>query len=86
MVEDSKPFIVKIHDVHMDSEYIQWICDLKARYHKTQIKTAVKVNSEQLLFLTGSLDETLWSVKLKKNGAKEWLSRSASIYKRSFQM
>ncbi len=50
MVEDSKPFIVKIHDVHMDSEYIQWICNLKARYHKTQIKTAVKVNSEQLLF------------------------------------
>ena len=42
--------MVKTHDVHMDSEYTKWLCDLKDRYHRTQVKAAVKVNSEQLLF------------------------------------
>lgn len=44
------PYIVKSHDVHLDSEYLQWLSDLKDRYHKAQIKAAVRVNSEQLLF------------------------------------
>ena len=42
--------MVKSHDVHTDSEYVQWLSDLKKRYHRAQIKAAVKVNSEQLLF------------------------------------
>ena len=50
MSQESKPFMVKTHDIHMDSEFTQWICDLKSRYHRTQIKAAIKVNSEQLLF------------------------------------
>lgn len=50
MTQDNMPFMVKTHDVHMDSEYTQWLCDLKLRYHKAQVKAAVKVNSEQLLF------------------------------------
>lgn len=45
-----KPIIVKSHDVHTDSEYIQWIHEVKERYRFTQIKAAVKVNTEQLLF------------------------------------
>jgi len=45
-----EPIIVKSHDVHLDSEYIQWIHEIKERYRNTQIKAAVKVNSEQLLF------------------------------------
>ena len=45
-----KPFVVKTHDVHMDSEYREWIAELKQRYQTSQIKAAVKVNSEQLLF------------------------------------
>ena len=42
--------IVTSHDVTIDKEYIQWISDIKRRYRNAQIKTAVKVNSEQLLF------------------------------------
>ncbi|MCM1193125.1 MAG: DUF1016 N-terminal domain-containing protein [Lachnospiraceae bacterium] len=45
-----EPMIVKSHDVHLDSEYTQWIHEIKERYRNTQIKAAVKVNSEQLLF------------------------------------
>lgn len=41
---------ISSHDVHLDSDYIQWIHDIKERFRNTQIKTAIKVNSEQLLF------------------------------------
>ena len=37
-------------NVKLDSEYISWIQELKQRYQAMQIKAAVKVNSEQLLF------------------------------------
>ena len=45
-----KPYVVKTHDVKMDTEYSTWIQELKKRYQTAQIKAAVKVNSEQLLF------------------------------------
>ena len=45
-----KPRAVRSHDVALDKEYIQWIQDLKQRFRNSQIKAAVKVNSEQLLF------------------------------------
>ena len=47
---NKEPIIVKSHDIHLDSEYTQWIHEIKERYRNTQIKAAVKVNSEQLLF------------------------------------
>lgn len=47
---DKKPIVVKTHDVHMDSEYRDWIAELKQRYQASQVKAAVKVNSEALLF------------------------------------
>ena len=47
---ERRPFAVKSHDVHLDSEYTQWIAEVKDRYRRAQIKAAVKVNSEQLLF------------------------------------
>lgn len=50
MSHNNKPLMVKTHDVKMDSEYTQWICEIKARYHRSQVKAAFKVNSEQLLF------------------------------------
>ncbi len=34
----------------IDEEYVKWIKDLAVRFRKSQIKAAVKVNSEQLLF------------------------------------
>ena len=45
-----KPYVVKTHDMKIDAEYIDWIQELKRRYQAAQIKAAVKVNSEQLLF------------------------------------
>lgn len=34
----------------IDSQYKQWIQDLSLRYRQSQIKAAVKVNSEMLMF------------------------------------
>lgn len=34
----------------MDESYMLWIEEIKSRYKKTQVKAAVKVNAEQLLF------------------------------------
>lgn len=42
--------IVHSHNVSLDEDYTKWIYDVKKRFRSTQIKTAVKVNSEQLLF------------------------------------
>ena len=42
--------IVKSHDTILDNEYLSWMQDIKQRFRNTQIKAAVKVNSEQLLF------------------------------------
>ena len=42
--------VVMIHDVKLDEEYTQWLNEIKARYRNAQIKAAVKVNAEQLLF------------------------------------
>ncbi len=50
MADNKEPFFVKSHDIHMDAEYTQWISEVKRRYLGTQIKAAVKINSDQLLF------------------------------------
>ena len=48
--KDEKPRVVRSHDITIDREYTQWIGEIKRRFRKAQIKAAVKVNSEQLLF------------------------------------
>ncbi len=48
--EKSTPIVVSSHDIQLDSDYVKWIYDVKQRFRSTQIKAAVKVNSEQLLF------------------------------------
>ena len=45
-----KPRAVSSHDITLDKEYAQWIHDIKQRFRNAQIKAAVKVNSDQLLF------------------------------------
>lgn len=50
MKTEKESFAVKRHNVHLDAAYIEWITDLKNRYRTAQVKAAVKVNSEQLLF------------------------------------
>ena len=49
-MKNEKPRVVKIHDVQIDSDYAQWLNEIKSRYRSAQIKAAVKVNAEQLLF------------------------------------
>lgn len=46
----NKSLIVRSHDVQLDSDYVQWIADLKQRYRSAQAKVAVRVNGEKLLF------------------------------------
>lgn len=50
MSEESKPHVVKSHDIGLDSDYVSWVYDVKQRYVSAQIKSAVKVNTEQLFF------------------------------------
>ena len=45
-----EPRIVKSHDVHIDADYADWIAEVKHRYRSAQVKAAVKVNAEKLLF------------------------------------
>ena len=42
--------VVHSHDVVLDEDYVQWISDVKTRFRAAQVKAAIKVNSEQLLF------------------------------------
>lgn len=44
------PRVVKSHDIHIDTEYAEWIAEIKHRYHSAQVKAAVRVNAEKLLF------------------------------------
>ena len=46
----AEPYIVKSHDIHVDADYADWIADIKSRYRSAQVKAAVKVNAEKLLF------------------------------------
>ena len=45
-----EPRIVKSHDVYIDADYADWIAEVKHRYRSAQVKAAVKVNAEKLLF------------------------------------
>ena len=45
MSEESKPHVVKSHDIGLDSDYVSWVHDVKQRYVSAQIKSAVKVNT-----------------------------------------
>ena len=47
---NTAPHLVHSHDVHLDDDYTRWLVELKARYRSAQIKAAVKVNAEKLLF------------------------------------
>ena len=45
-----QPRIVSSHDIHIDMEYANWIAEVKHRYRSAQVKAAVRVNAEKLLF------------------------------------
>jgi predicted nuclease of restriction endonuclease-like (RecB) superfamily len=45
-----QPRMVNSHDIHIDTEYANWIAEVKHRYRSAQVKAAVRVNAEKLLF------------------------------------
>lgn len=74
-----KPFAVSSHDIHLDSDYIQWIHSVKERFRNAQIKTAVKINYEQSYILTGRWGAIWRYGAWKKNGGAGLWNRSALI-------
>ncbi len=50
VIKNSDPRIVKTHDVKLDAEYAKWMAEIKHRYRSAQVRAAVKVNGEKLLF------------------------------------
>ena len=49
-MENKETKVVRIHDVKIDQEYVQWLSEIKARYRNAQIKASIRINVEQLLF------------------------------------
>lgn len=49
-IDINRPRIVESHDVTLDAEYAEWIAEVKHRYRSAQVKAAVKVNAEKLLW------------------------------------
>ena len=49
-MEEMTSHFASSNHVRMDADYMSWLDELKEKYRKSQIKAAVKVNSEQLLF------------------------------------
>ena len=44
------PRVVKSHDIRIDTDYAEWIAELKHRYRSAQVKASIRVNAEKLLF------------------------------------
>ena len=49
-LQGTEPRMVKLHDIRIDADYASWIAEIKYRYRSAQVKAAVKVNAEKLLF------------------------------------
>ena len=49
-MSQEKARIVKSHDIRIDNDYADWIAEVKHRYRSSQVKAAVRVNAEKLLF------------------------------------
>lgn len=49
-MSQEKARIIKSHDIRIDNDYADWIAEVKHRYRSSQVKAAVKVNAEKLLF------------------------------------
>ena len=48
--QQTEPYIVKSHDIHIDADFADWIADIKSSYRSAQVKAAVKMNAEKPLF------------------------------------
>lgn len=50
MTANNDTYAVGSHNVKLDTDYAGWLLDIKKRYRQSQIKAAVRVNAEKLLF------------------------------------
>lgn len=48
--DHSQPYIVRVKDFRIDSDYTDWLSEIIRRYRAAQIKATVKVNVEKLQF------------------------------------
>ena len=48
--EETTKIVISSHNVQLDADYAQWIAELKLRYRSEQVKAAIRVNGEKLLF------------------------------------
>ena len=69
--------------VHIDNEYKQWIADICQRFRQSQIKAAVKVNSEMLRFYW-SLGKDIVSKKIESRYGDGVIKRISNDLKAEF--
>ena len=50
MKEENTPEFVKRDGLIVDTDYVQWLNDVKTRFREGQARAAVKVNTEMLRF------------------------------------
>ena len=50
MKEENTPEFVKRDGLIVDTDYVQWLNDVKTRFRDGQARAAVKVNTEMLRF------------------------------------
>lgn len=65
--QQTEPYIVKSHDIHIDADFADWIADIKSSYRSAQVKAAVKVNAEKFLF-----NWQLWPDLMLKKAEERW--------------
>ncbi len=49
-MQNNEVYMTKSHDVNVDNDYGKWLNGLKNSYQQAQVKAAVKVNGEKLLW------------------------------------
>lgn len=79
----AEPYIVKSHNIHIDSDYAEWIADIKKRYRSAQVKAAVKVNAEKILF-NWQLDRDLVQKKAEERWGSGVVEQVSLDLKREF--
>ncbi len=78
-----KPRIVVSHDVCIDSEYYEWMTEVKLRCRSAQVKASVKVNAEKLLF-NWQLGRDLVNKKVEEKWGKGVVEQVSLDLKREF--
>ena len=71
--------------IKIDTEYQQWIKNLSERYRQSQLKAAVKVNTEMLRFYW-SLGADIVNLKAETNGGMVSFNPSVRIYKKAYRV